>query len=206
MQTILCFGDSNTWGYNPIDGSRYKRPWPTILAQQLPETTIIADGMPGRTTRYDGSARERINGFADFTPLYEREKPDHVVLSLGTNDLQTRFNATAEEVAESLRSFVACVGAEKMTLVIPAKIEEIGFFGKMLSGGKEKSHLLPQAIQALAKETRCTVVDANCCIAPSPVDGIHWSETDHEHFAALLAQHLSSFFESRLIHLNECIP
>ena len=23
MKNILCFGDSNTWGYDPVTGSRY---------------------------------------------------------------------------------------------------------------------------------------------------------------------------------------
>lgn len=190
MKKVLCFGDSNTWGYNPVDGSHYKNPWPVLLSKKLSGITVLTEGMPGRTTRLDGASGERINGFQNFAPLFEQESPDHVIVALGTNDLQTRFNCSADEIADSLRIYVEYIGSENVTLIIPAQIHEIGYFGSLFAGAARKSLELPKAINALAEDMNCYIIDANSCINPSPVDGIHWSETDHENFADLLLPHL----------------
>ena len=40
---ILCIGDSNTWGYNPVNGQRYERRWTKVLAELMPENEIIEE-------------------------------------------------------------------------------------------------------------------------------------------------------------------
>lgn len=37
MKTVLCYGDSITWGFNPVDGSRFpfERRWPGVLQAAL---------------------------------------------------------------------------------------------------------------------------------------------------------------------------
>ena len=44
---IMCFGDSNTWGANPSDGSRYPEDvrWTGVLQQTLGEGyQVIEEG------------------------------------------------------------------------------------------------------------------------------------------------------------------
>lgn len=43
MKNILCFGDSNTWGYDPVTGSRYAYDvrWTGRLQQMLPDCRIL---------------------------------------------------------------------------------------------------------------------------------------------------------------------
>ena len=53
MKTILCYGDSNTWGYNPETNSRFKanERWTNILSNILGDNyVIIEEGLNGRTT------------------------------------------------------------------------------------------------------------------------------------------------------------
>ena len=56
MINILCFGDSNTYEYNPSNKERYLRQerWTGVL-QQAPglEYTVIEEGLNGRTILYD---------------------------------------------------------------------------------------------------------------------------------------------------------
>ena len=52
MKKILCFGDSNTFGFNPETGARFDKNsrWSGILASLLfPEYEIIEEGMNNRT-------------------------------------------------------------------------------------------------------------------------------------------------------------
>ena len=47
MKTILCFGDTNTWGVNPVDESRlqFDKRWTGILTRELePEIRVIEEG------------------------------------------------------------------------------------------------------------------------------------------------------------------
>lgn len=51
MKRLLCFGDSNTYGYAPYDG-RYAAAirWSGILAERLaPDWQLIEAGLNGRT-------------------------------------------------------------------------------------------------------------------------------------------------------------
>ena len=53
MTTILCYGDSNTYGYNPVNGLRYPKDvrWTGVLQKLLGEQyAVIEEGCNGRTT------------------------------------------------------------------------------------------------------------------------------------------------------------
>ena len=56
MKTVLCYGDSNTYGYNPVNGLRYPQDvrWPGKLQSLLGNGyQIIEEGCNGRTTVFD---------------------------------------------------------------------------------------------------------------------------------------------------------
>ena len=91
MKRILCFGDSNTYGYRPDTGERYPEDirWTGILKNRLRERgiEIIEEGLVGRTTVFEDSLRMGRRGIDYLVPLLESHAPiDKLVLMLGTND------------------------------------------------------------------------------------------------------------------------
>lgn len=52
MKKILCFGDSNTWGHNPVDCSKLEKPWTVWLKDIVPEYEMVSDGVCGRATTH----------------------------------------------------------------------------------------------------------------------------------------------------------
>jgi lysophospholipase L1-like esterase len=103
VKTILCYGDSNTWGYNPATGERFSRDerWPGVLRQELGEGyEIIEEGLCGRTTVWDDPIEGYKSGKEYLIPCLETHKPiDLVVIMLGTNDLKRRFSLSALDIA-----------------------------------------------------------------------------------------------------------
>lgn len=92
MRTVVCFGDSNTWGYVPgSGGERFPREqrWPTILQRLLgDEWEVIAEGLNGRTATIDRPDAEGRNGLPYLLPCLHSHAPvDTVVIFLGTNDV-----------------------------------------------------------------------------------------------------------------------
>ena len=91
MKTIVCYGDSNTYGYNPENGFRYEyeERWTTILQKELKDSAIvIPEGLNGRTTSFEDELRPGRNGATYLDPCLHSHGPiDLVVLMLGTNDL-----------------------------------------------------------------------------------------------------------------------
>ena len=99
MWEILCYGDSNTWGYNPSTKERYDRyeRWTGILQFTLgDEYHVIEEGLNGRTTVWDEPIEgEYKNGKTYLVSCLESHKPlDLVIIMLGTNDLKKRFSVT----------------------------------------------------------------------------------------------------------------
>ncbi|HEY9054956.1 MAG TPA: GDSL-type esterase/lipase family protein, partial [Rectinemataceae bacterium] len=113
MKTVLCFGDSNTWGYDPRTTERYspEHRWPEVLKATLQELhpgqfEVIAEGQNGRTTVWDDPLGFK-RGSDYLLPCLESHKPvDLLVIMLGTNDLKHRFGLSAYDVAKGLGRLV----------------------------------------------------------------------------------------------------
>jgi lysophospholipase L1-like esterase len=92
LKTLVCFGDSNTWGYVPgSNGARFPREqrWPVILQRLLGDDwEVISEGLGGRTATIDRPDSEGRNGLPYLLPCLLSHAPvDVVVVFLGTNDV-----------------------------------------------------------------------------------------------------------------------
>ena len=104
MVTLLCFGDSNTWGYNPATWERYPQDirWPGVLQNELGESyRVIEDGQNGRTAiegkafaGFNTSKADLVSTLANHSPL------NLVILMLGTNDLLMRSSVSPDDVGK----------------------------------------------------------------------------------------------------------
>lgn len=103
MKAVLCYGDSNTWGYDPATQTRFSREvrWTGVLREELGEGyLVIEEGLNGRTTVWDDPIELDKNGATYLRPCIQSHKPfDLIVIMLGTNDLKTRFWLPAYDIA-----------------------------------------------------------------------------------------------------------
>src|SRR5919197_920349 len=113
MRTVLCFGDSNTWGFDPETQQRFPRDvrWPGRLQGMLGEAWhVVEEGLNGRTTTLDSPISPGKNGLDYLVPCLESHAPlDAVVLYLGTNDLADRYAMTATDIARAAARLAAVV-------------------------------------------------------------------------------------------------
>ena len=101
---ILCYGDSNTWGYIPGVGTRYKKEerWTGIL-ESLTKAEVIEEGMCGRTTVFGDYVEPFCNGMKYIAPCVLSHVPlDDIVIMLGTNDSKRRYHVSAREIRSNL--------------------------------------------------------------------------------------------------------
>jgi len=116
-KTVLCFGDSNTYGTKPDRSGRYEahQRWTGILQQQLGEDYyVIEEGLGGRTTDLDhfNPQKPSRNGFEYFKACLDSHAPlDIVIIMLGTNDLKTVYDRSARDVAQALKQYPEYVRA-----------------------------------------------------------------------------------------------
>lgn len=196
MKNILCFGDSNTWGYDPATCDRFQRDirWTGVLRKELGEgCNVIEEGLNGRTTVWDdpveGIIDSHKNGKKYLIPCLESHKPlDLVVIMLGTNDLKKRFSLSALDIAESAGSLVDVVmksdagikgTAPKVLLMAPPKLAKLSYYAEMLEGAAEKALKFSEYYARVAQEHGCSFLDTSNVIVSSDIDGIHFEAGEH---------------------------
>lgn len=203
---ILCFGDSNTWGYIPVVAGRYPRNvrWPGALRERLGAGfEVIEEGQSGRTTTWDDSLEGgNKNGLRYLSVCLESHKPlDLVILMLGTNDLKARFSLTALDIALGVERLVlatrqsACGVAGQppaILLVAPPPVAPTGDSAETFSGAAEKSLLLGKRYADVATRTGCAFLDLGPIIAVDPSDGIHYSAATHLQLGEAIASKVLS--------------
>jgi lysophospholipase L1-like esterase len=186
MKTVLCFGDSNTWGYVPgTEGERWPREvrWPVRLRQALGEEwDVIAEGLNGRTATVDSPVAEGRNGLTYLMPCLHSHMPiDLVVIYLGTNDAGDRYSLPAETVADAVGRLVRVVrtseagpgySAPKVLVVCPPPFGQLDPEGSFANAGA-KSRQLGRWFAEVCKQLDCELIDLNGIASYSDLDGIH---------------------------------
>ena len=208
MRTILCYGDSNTWGADPETGERFAEDvrWPGILRSRLGEGyRVVEEGLNGRTTvREDPIEGAHKDGRAYLTPCLETHAPlDLVVLMLGTNDLKERFGASASDIAQGAASLADIIrrsgcgpggGAPEVLLVSPPPVGELTDYVEMFEGAGEKSVKFAGYYEQFAEQQGCHFLDASGVISSSDVDGIHLEAAEHRKLGEAVAESIVRIF------------
>lgn len=105
-KSIVCFGDSNTWGYDAETDRRFKDDirWTGILHTELGDAyRMIEEGLPGRTSVSEDPLFEGLSGISYIYPCLMSHSPlDLVVIMLGTNDTKERFGLTSYNIAQGI--------------------------------------------------------------------------------------------------------
>jgi len=201
MKTILCFGDSNTWGYDPGTRDRFPRDvrWPGVMRKALGDGfLVVEEGLNGRTTVWDDPIEGYKNGHDYLIPCLETHRPlDLAILMLGSNDLKVRFSVSAFDVAESAGVLVDAIQnsgtgpngtAPAILLVAPPKVGKLTEFAQMFEGAQSKSLRFPEEYQRVAGERGCAFFDAASVARPSDKDGIHLEADQHKNLGEALAE------------------
>jgi lysophospholipase L1-like esterase len=208
VPTVLCFGDSNTWGAVPGTGSdRFGRDvrWPGVMARQLGEQFEVREnGLNGRTTVYDRLPRQWRNGRDLIVPAMEVCAPiDLVILLLGTNDVSMPQLSVADIVrgAGELVTIVrtswdfgpAPSVAPRPLLVAPHVVGTLDEEDERLSpGARERSIELVGAYRQLAERLSCDFFDVSTIVLPSDVDPWHWDADQHALAGRALGEKVAS--------------
>ncbi|PWW03905.1 lysophospholipase L1-like esterase [Hoeflea marina] len=189
MKTVLCYGDSLTWGYDPVERGRHDLAdrWPSALAAALGEGVhVIADGLNGRTTAFDDYTADcDRNGVRTLpTALHAHAPLDLVVLMLGSNDMKPMLAGTAIAAAKGMRRLVELVQTHswpmpyetpQVLVVSPPPLVPTADpdFAAMFAGGVPEADMLASFYADLADETGAAFFDAGSVARCSAIDGVH---------------------------------
>ena len=208
MKTILCYGDSNTWGYNPVNAERYGRDirWAKIMQQHLgSDYEVIEEALNGRTTVHEDFLEEGRNGMTYLIPCLISHKPiDLVILKLGVNDLKQRFNVPASDVADGVRKLSWEIlksdtgpnhQAPQLLILTPPPMGKLSQFADMFAGGPEKSRQFSTHYKVVAEELGCEYLDTGEHIVSSDIDGIHYEPNQHIKLGKVVADKVKSIFQ-----------
>ncbi len=201
MKSILCYGDSNTWGASPRDWSRMERNkrWPGVLRNILGNGyEVVEEGLCGRTTVWDDPIEGYKSGKEYLIPCLDSHNPlDLVIFLLGTNDLKHRFSLTSFDIAKGAGVLIDMVKnsrygrnekALEVLLICPPPLGKLNYFSEMFRGGAEKSKELSKFFEIEARELKCYFLDAGKVIVSSDSDGIHFDEAEHAKLGKVVSE------------------
>ncbi len=193
IRKLLCYGDSNTWGFDPRDGERYPAEgrWPDLLTAEYGIETRN-EGLNGRTIPYGECGFSMARLMLTQTP-----DCDAALVMLGTNDIFWIFEVTAEKIADRLRGLFANVpgflrwkgGARRIFLLSPPPLilPDVPENAAYLRAAAE----LPAAYRRVAEESGFGFFDVAAVRPEMAFDGLHLSEAGHRQVAKALGEYLT---------------
>ncbi|MDO5784298.1 MAG: SGNH/GDSL hydrolase family protein [Eubacteriales bacterium] len=209
MKTIICYGDSNTHGYDPVDAGRYDYAtrWPGKLQQLLGRDAyyVIEEGLNARTTvQSDPCYDDNKSGVALIPSIIKTHMPvDLLIVMLGSNDMKNRFHMEPSDIARGISLLVSTakqVSASKsadgtpckILLVAPPPISEALRDGPCYCEFGERalriSSELSSWYEQVARDQQVSFLDAAALVQPSELDGLHLSPDGHAILARAIAE------------------
>jgi lysophospholipase L1-like esterase len=209
MREILCFGDSNTWGYDPGTRGRFANDvrWTGVLQAGLgKEFRVIEEGLNGRTTVWEDPVEGDKMGRRHLMPCLESQAPlDLVILMLGTNDTKKRFSAPPADIAAGVGVLLEVIAhsaagrdgkAPPVLVMAPAPLTKLTEFAQMFDGGVEKSRALAPLYAELARARGCSFFDAGKVISCSDLDGVHFDAAAHRALGEAVSREVKKTFRA----------
>ena len=202
MKSILCYGDSNTYGLMSDLVSRYPRNvrWPGVLQKLLGDQYyVIEEGLGGRTTVWDDPIEEYKNGKKYLMPCLDSHKPlDLVIIMLGTNDLKNRYSLSPYEIGCGMENLIQTLlksdaglngNAPEIMLVTPVPLKNVGRsmdLAQMIPDMEERSGMLAYYYEDIAKRYGIHYMNPGSEIEVNEMDGIHYTLEGHAKMARLM--------------------
>jgi lysophospholipase L1-like esterase len=198
-KSVLCFGDSNTWGYVPLTAGRLLRAerWPGILQKSLGESYyVIEEGLNGRATVFDEPFRDGRNARTSLLAVLESHAPlDLLIIMLGTNDLKHHLNVSAHESARGISALLKIAtnsassfdkGSPKILVIAPPRFGNLSeLMAHHFEGAVARSSELPAQYEQSCALFGCSFLDCNQ-VTTVAGDGIHLDVHGHHKLAMAL--------------------
>jgi lysophospholipase L1-like esterase len=203
---ILCYGDSNTWGRSGENTDRYPADvrWTGLLQDLLGANfEIIEEGLRSRTTNLEDNDPRfpGRNGLTYLRPCLESHDPlDVIVLWLGTNDLKTKYNRSAKNIAQALIPLIETIRnvsvsnnfeSTKILLVAPPLIKEEVLKPKsQFEGAGAKSQEIAHYFKKVADENCDGFIDLAEHVHPGSYDGVHLEKEEQPKVASIIEKEI----------------
>ncbi len=190
QKRVVCYGDSNTYGYDPrgVLGGRYpdETLWTTLI--QTDTRDVINEGQNGRMIpKFAWEKSEALQILAAHAPV------DLAIVMLGTNDIINHWDFKAEDVAacmeNCLTDLTAAMPDTRFLLIAPPPIQtgQLQMEPRLLV----ESQKFGECYRAAADRLNIAFADAADWQVEPAFDGVHFSEKGHAAFAKGLNQTLS---------------
>jgi lysophospholipase L1-like esterase len=195
---VLCYGDSNTWGFDPVTRERMgaRERWPGILRELLGgRADVVEEALNGRTTVFDSPFSPHRNGLRHLPVALESHAPlDVVVIALGTNDVfqpgvEARHAARGAGVlAQTVQgSDAGPAGRAPAVLVVVPPPFTPGAWEQDGGRAVAQSERFSDTYGAMAAEAGLPLVDLRGTATPSELDGIHCDRSQQRPIAEAVA-------------------
>ena len=209
MKRIMCFGDSNTHGYNPVGPTRYEYDvrWTGRLAKALGEDYMVIEaGLNGMTAGFDDPDKPNRNGQRAIGYFLHANKPlDFIVVMAGTNDTKTKYHADLKQIGINLENLLKLITEHEQTeqnqtkilLVAPVPMDErvahLEDDDDMDVHSVELSMGYAPVVRETAEKMGLLFADAGNWGVELSFDGCHFSEAGHKTFAENIEKEIRTY-------------
>jgi lysophospholipase L1-like esterase len=217
---IMVYGDSNTWGFIPVEsGSTTRYPadvrWPGILKTALGQNyEVIEEGLSARTTDIPDPTLPHISGAgldgsAYLSSALATHQPlDLIVIMLGTNDVKKMFDRSPYRIALGMGKLIDIVAQTKggvgtsyptprVLVLAPPPLGKLfpEARAERFAGGVEKTKAIPGYYEAVAKAAGAEFLDVGTLTTTDGIDGVHLSPEAHKAIGIGVAERVKSILQ-----------